>query len=64
MIGIQLRVRQQEGVIPAYAEAYGKWTVDTPVTREEYERFCEELNKAEDMATQMYLKSNGLKEVE
>lgn len=62
MIGIELRVEQKEGISPAYAEAYGQWTVNTPVTKEEYERFLEEMDKAKNIARQIYLTTNGIKE--
>ena len=62
MIGIELRVEQEEGISPAYAEAYGQWTVNTPVTNEEYERFIKELDKAKNRARQIYLQTNGIKE--
>ena len=64
MIGIDIRVKQEEGISPAHAEAYGHWIVELPLTKEEYERFEKELDKAKKMAEQIYLKSNGLKEVE
>ena len=64
MIEIRLRTVHQKGVVPDYAEAFGEWAVNTPVTKDEYERFVEELDKAKKMAEQIYLKSNGLKEVE
>ena len=62
MIGIELRVEQEEGISPAYAEAYGQWTVNTPVTEEEYDRFVEELDKTKNIARQIYLTTNGIKE--
>lgn len=62
MIGIELRVEQKEGISPAYAEAYGQWTVNTPVTKEEYDRFVEKLDKAKITARQIYLTTNGIKE--
>ena len=64
MIEIRLRTVHQKGVVPDYAEAFGEWAVNTPVTKDEYERFVEELDKAKKMAEQIYLKSNELKEVE
>ena len=60
MIFLKLRTVQQEDVSPTYAEAYGQWAVDTPVTKDEYERFVEELDKAKEVAEQIYLKSNGI----
>ena len=60
MIVLRLRAVHQEGVVPALAEAFGEWMVNTPVTKDEYERFVEELDKAKDVAEQIYLKSNGL----
>lgn len=62
MIGIELRVEQKEGISPAYAEAYGQWTVNTPVTKDELERFAAELDKAKITARQIYLTTNGIKE--
>ena len=62
MIGIELRVEQVEGISPAYAEAYGQWTVNTPVTKDELERFAAELDKAKNIARQIYLTTNGIKE--
>ena len=61
MIGIELRVEQVEGISPAYAEAYGQWTVNTPVTKDELERFAAELDKAKETAEQIYLQTNGLR---
>lgn len=55
MIGIELRVEQVEGISPAYAEAYGQWTVNTPVTKKEYDRFVEKLDKAKITARHIYL---------
>ena len=59
MIEVRLRTVHQKGVVPDYAEAFGEWMVNTPVTKDEYERFVEELDKAKKMAEQIYLKSNG-----
>lgn len=61
MIGIELEVKQKEGISPAYAEAFGKWTLYTPFTEDEYKRFCEELDKAKETAEQIYLQTNGLR---
>ena len=60
MIFLELRAVQQDDVSPTYAEAYGRWAVNTPVTKDEYERFVEELDKAKEVAEQIYLKSNGI----
>ena len=62
MIGIELRTEHKEGISPAYAEAYGQWTVNTPVTKDELERFVEEMDKAKETARQIYLQTNGIKE--
>lgn len=62
MIEIELRVEQEEGISPAYAEAYGQWNISTPVTKEEYERFSKELDKAKNIAKQIYLTTNGIEE--
>lgn len=62
MIGIDLRVKQEEGISPAHAEAYGHWIVETPLTKEEYERFEKELERAKLTAKQIYLQTNGIKE--
>ena len=64
MIGIELRTEHKEGISPAYAEVYGRWVVNTPITEDEYERFAEELDKAKEMGKQIYLKSNGLVDFE
>ena len=64
MIGIELRAEHKEGISPAYAEVYGRWVVNTPITEDEYERFAEELDKAKEMGKQIYLKSNGLVDFE
>ena len=60
MIFLELRAVQQDDVSPTYAKAYGRWAVNTPVTKDEYERFVEELDKAKKVAEQIYLQSNGL----
>lgn len=62
MIGIELEVRQKEGVSPSYADAFGKWTLYTPFTEDEYKKFMDELNKAKTTATQIYLNTNGIEE--
>ena len=59
MIAIHLKVEHQQGVIPHYSEAFGNWEVNTPVTSDEYERFCNELDKAKKMARQIYKTTNG-----
>lgn len=41
MIDFQFRTEHAKGSDPPYAEAYGEWAVSKPVTREEYERFCD-----------------------
>ena len=45
---------------PAYAEAYGRWVVNTPITEDEYRRFVEEMDKAKEIAKSLYLQTNGL----
>ena len=64
MIEIRLRTVHQKGVIPDYSEAFGEWAVNTPVTSDEYERFCEELDKAKKMARQIYRTTNGFESKE
>lgn len=64
MIEVRLRTVHQKGVVPDYAEAFGEWAINTPVTKDEYERFAEELDKAKEMGKQIYLKSNGLVDFE
>ena len=64
MIGIELRAEHKEGISPAYAEVYGRWVVNTPITEDEYRRFAEEMDKAKEMGKQIYLKSNGLVDFE
>ena len=59
MIAIHLKVEHQKGVLPDYSKAFGSWEVNTPVTSDEYERFCEELDKAKKMARQIYRTTNG-----
>ena len=60
MIEVRLRTVHQEGAVPDYAEAFGEWMVNTPVTKDEYGRFVKELDKAKKVAEQIYLQSNGL----
>ena len=60
MIGIELRTEHKEGSSPAYAETYGRWVVNTPITEDEYRRFVEEIDKAKKIATNLYLQTNGL----
>ena len=60
MIEIRLRTVHQKGIVPDHAEAFGEWAITTPVTKDEYEKFVEEMDKAKKMARQIYLKSNGL----
>lgn len=62
MIEVRLRTVHQKGAVPDYAEAFGEWMVNTPVTKEEYERFEEELERAKLTAKQIYLTTNGIKE--
>ena len=62
MIEIKLRTVHQKGVVPAYAEAFVGWAVNTPVTEDEYKRFAEELDKAKETARQIYLQTKGIKE--
>lgn len=62
MISIELEVKKKEGVSPSYAEAFGKWTLYTPFTEDEYEKFMEELDKAKKTARQIYLQTNGIEE--
>ena len=62
MIEVRLRTVHQKGVVPDYAEAFGEWMVNTPVTKEEYDRFEEELERAKLTAKQIYLTTNGIKE--
>ena len=59
MIEVRLRTVHQKVVVPDYADAFGEWMFNTPVTKDEYERFVKELDKAKKMAEQIYLKSNG-----
>lgn len=54
MIDFQFRTEHAKGSDPPYAEAYGEWTVSKPVTREEYERFCDGMDKAKELALQSY----------
>ena len=60
MIGIELRAEHKEGISPAYAEVYGRWVVNTPITEDEYRRFVEEMDKAKEIAKGLYLQTNGL----
>lgn len=60
MIGIELRTEHKEGISPAYAEVYGRWVVNTPITEDEYRRFAEEMDKAKEIAKNLYLQTNGL----
>lgn len=60
MIRIQLRVEHQKGVMPDYSEAFGSWEVNTPVTSDEYERFCEELDKAKKDSQIMHEKTRAV----
>ena len=51
MLRIELEVKQKPY---EEAEACGRFSCKPPVTRDEYMRFCDELNKAKDMAAQAY----------
>lgn len=62
MIEVRLRTVHQKGAVPDYAEAFGEWSVNTPVTKDEYEWFAKELDKAKKVAEQIYLTTNGIKE--
>lgn len=63
MIGIWLRI-ERNCINQDCTEAHGQWSVNTPVTKEEYERFLEEMDKAKNIAKQIYLTTNGIKEEE
>ena len=58
MIEVNIRVKQKEGLVPAYAEAYEQWVVDTPITKEEAEKMIETLRNAEKFVTTNFLTMN------
>ena len=51
MLRIELEVKQKPY---EDAEACGGISAKPPVTRDEYMRFCDELNKAKDLAAMFY----------
>lgn len=58
MIEVNIRVEQKEGLVPAYAEAYRQWVVDTPITKEEAEKMIETLRNTEKFVTTNFLTMN------